>query len=76
MPPKRKQHSKVACCNVYSIGQNMQAWSNHNISELGLRALWFLEHLQEFVISTWHPFIFEKTRKKGLQQFGKQTWQK
>ena len=51
MPPKRKQHSKVACCNVYLIGQNMQAWSNHNISELGLRALWFLQ-LEQLTLGT------------------------
>jgi hypothetical protein len=25
---------------------------------------------------TWHPYNFGKTRKIGLQQFGKPTWQK
>jgi hypothetical protein len=32
-----------------------------------------LEHLQEFAISTWHPSIFGKIRKKELQQLGKKT---
>jgi len=32
------------------------------------------EHLQEFAISTWHPYNFGKTRKNSLQQFGKTTW--
>jgi hypothetical protein len=29
-----------------------------------------IEHLQEFAKSTWHPFIFGKTEKSVLQQFG------
>jgi hypothetical protein len=30
----------------------------------------------EFGKPTWHPYNFGKTRKIGLQQFGKATWQK
>jgi hypothetical protein len=32
--------------------------------------LTLLEHLQEFAKLTWHPFIFGKTEKIMLQQFG------
>jgi hypothetical protein len=35
-----------------------------------------LEQLQQFGKSAWHPFNFGKTKKIGLQQFGKPTWQK
>jgi hypothetical protein len=34
------------------------------------------EQLQPFGKSTWHPYNFGKTRKIGLQQFDKPTWQK
>jgi hypothetical protein len=36
----------------------------------------WLEQLQQFSKSTWHPSNFGKTRKIGLQQFDKLTWQK
>jgi hypothetical protein len=29
-----------------------------------------IEHLQEFAKSTWHLYIFDKTEKIVLQQFG------
>jgi hypothetical protein len=35
-----------------------------------------LEQLQHFGKPTWHLYNFGKTRKIGLQQFGKSTWQK
>jgi hypothetical protein len=35
-----------------------------------------LEQLQQFDKPTWHPYNFGKTRKIGLQQVGKPTWQK
>jgi hypothetical protein len=34
------------------------------------------EYLRQFDNSTCHPYNFGKTRKIGLQQFGKSTWQK
>jgi hypothetical protein len=36
----------------------------------------FLEQFQQFDKSIWHLSNFAKTRKIGLQQFGKPTWQK
>jgi hypothetical protein len=41
-------------------------YSHHN-KEMGLI---YCEHLQEFTKSTWHPFIFGKTGKIVIQQFG------
>jgi hypothetical protein len=38
--------------------------------------LYSLEQLQQFGKPTWHPSNFGKTRKIGLQHFGKSTWQK
>jgi hypothetical protein len=35
-----------------------------------------LEQLQQFGKSTWYPSNFGKTRKIGLQQVDKPTWQK
>jgi len=34
-----------------------------------------VDQLQHFAKSTWHPKIFAKTIKNGLQQVGKTTWQ-
>jgi hypothetical protein len=55
------------------ISVSHKSQHNHPPSKV---AKFNLEQLQQFGKLTWHLSNFGKTRKIGLQKFGKPTWQK
>jgi hypothetical protein len=73
----RTNNRHLICSSIVlnSTSHNLVACANPPLSHVFLHVLAFLEQLQQFDKSTWHPSNFDKTRKIVLQQFGKPTWQ-
>jgi hypothetical protein len=68
----------VSTCAFFLVVPVNARWKIGNLEALVMAHLHlvFSEQLQQFVKPTWHPYNFGKTRKIGLQQFGKPTCQK